>query len=204
MRDELLNWAKENPDSVPNLDRLCNKMAAEESDGHYIHAYYAKKLHDCGCYRISDIEATTGEHDIDIQLNGKINIQVWHGMNTHGYIMEAQLEPGTPKSDAVGKHLGAPTDLGGVPTDYENDEKKIRRKLAQLPDDALGILLLHSGRFGYWIPLGRESIPANKCILNIESIGQASELHCSPAFSHLEEVNGIAECLGLHILMPAD
>lgn len=197
---ELLRWAKESQESVPNLDRLYNKMVKEGTDGHYVHAYYAKRLHECGRYRISDIEASTGDHDVDIQMDGRINIQVWYAMNTHGHIMEALLKSGTPKSDAIGRHLGTPTDLGGVPSDYKHDEKKIRKKLAQLPDDTLGILLLHSGRFGYWVPLSPEDIPANKCILNINSIGSATELHCPPAFSHCEDINSIAECLGLYVI----
>lgn len=202
VRVEVLSWAKDSQGSVPNLDKLYNKLVSEGTDGHYVHAYYAKKLHECGRYRITDIEASTGKHDVDIQLNGDINIQVWYGMNTHGYIMEAQLIPGTPKSDAIGKHLGTPTKLGGVPTNCEENEKKILKKLAQLPDDTLGILLLHSGRFGYWVSLSPEDIPANKCVLNIDSIGPATEVHCPPAFSHFEEINNIAECLGLHV-MPA-
>ena len=200
VRVEVLNWAKDSQGSVPNLDKLCNKLVSEGTDGHYVHAYYAKKLHECGRYRITDIEASTGEHDVDIQLNGNINIQVWYGMNTHGYIMEAQLRSGTPKSDAIGKHLGTPTDLGGVPTNLEGDGKKILKKLAQLPDDTLGILLLHSGRFGYWVPLDPEDIPANKCILNINSIGSATGLHRPPSFSHSEEINSIAKCLDLHVI----
>lgn len=200
MRAELLRWAKENRGGVPNLDRLYNKMVKEGAVGHYVHACYAKRLHECGRYRISDIEASTGGHDIDIQLDGWINIQVWYGMNVHGHIMEALLMSGTPKSDAVIRNLGAPTDLGGVPSDYGHDEKNIRKKLAQLPDDTLGILLLRGGRFGCHILFPPDDIHANKCILNVGSIGPATELHCSPAFSHFEEINGIAECLGMYVI----
>ena len=185
---------------MPNLDRLYNKMVKEGAVGHYVHACYAKRLHECGRYRISDIEASTGGHDVDIQLDGWINIQVWYGMNVHGHIMEALLMSGTPESDAVIRNLGAPTDLGGVPSDYGHDEKKIRKKLAQLPDDTLGILLLRGGPFGCHIPFPPDDIHANKCILNVGSIGLATELHCSPAFSHFEEINGIAECLGMYVI----
>ena len=197
---ELYNWAKENQNIIPNLGRLYRKMASEGTDDHYAQAHYAKKLHECGCYRISDIEMPTDKHDVDMQLDGRINIQVWYGMNAHGYVMEAQLRPGAPQSDTIGKHLGTPTDEGGVPTDFEHDKKTIHKKLARLPDDTLGILLLHSGRFGCWIPL-RLEIPANKCILNIDNMGFVAELHCSSAFNHLEEIKNIVECLGL-VLIP--
>lgn len=199
LRAELLDWVRENPAGVPNLDRLYKKMATKGAGAHYVHAHYAKKLHDCGRYRISDIEATADGHDVDIQLDGRINIQIWHGMNTHGHIMVSRLDPGTPRSDAVGRHLGFPTMLGGVPTDPEGDEKKILKKLAQLPDDALGILLLHGSRTKYWVPLCPERIPANKCILNIIDRGIA-ELRCSPAFSHIEEIDNVAGCMGIYVV----
>ena len=198
-RAELLSWARDNRDSVPNLGRLYNKMVSEGADAHYIYAGYVKRLHECKRHRINGIGAPAGGHDVVIQLDDRINIQVWHGMNAHGYVMEGELLPGTPKSDAVRRRLGVPTDLGGVPTDFEYDEKNICEKLAQLPDGTLGILLLCGGRFDYWVPLQQEEIPASKCILNITNTG-FTELHHSPAFGHLEEINSIAECLGLRII----
>ena len=196
-RNGLLRWAKDNRDAVPNLGRLYSKMVSEGTGGHYVHAYYARKLHDCVRYAITDIEAATGEHDVDIQLDGRINVQVWYGMNTHGHILESLLKPDSPKSAAVGRHLGNPTNLGGVPTDLGHDENKIRSKLAQLPDDAPGILLLHGGPFGYYIPTPPEDMPANKCIINVNSATGMAELHCSPQFRHLEDAKGVVDCLGI-------
>ncbi len=194
---DLFRWVKENRTRVPNMDRLYDKMASGGSYGHYVHAHYARRLHDCARYRITDIEASTGGHDVDIQLDGWINIQVWHGMNAHGHILAAQLHPGTPQSIDVGQRLGVPTNLGGVPTHLEHDGAKVRKKLAQLPDDTLGILLLHGGPFAYHIPTSPEAIPASKCILNICGRGATSELHCSSAFDHDDEVRNVADCLGL-------
>lgn len=195
-RKEILRWVKENLDSIPHLDRLHSKLVAEGTDGHYVHAYYVYKLHNCGRYKITDIEATTDEHDVDIQLDGRINIQVWYGMNKHGHGALSLLEPGTAKSKAIEKDMGTPTDLGGLPTDLENDEKKIRSKLAQLPDDALGILLLHSGPIEYWIPIPSEEMPAGKCIVKISPITPGAELCCPPGFDRRGEVEDIARCWG--------
>ena len=198
-REDILRWVRKNRTAVPNLDRLYNKIVGEGADGHYVHAYYARKLHDCERYKITYIEATTVEHDVDIELDGRINIQVWHGMNTYGHILESLLKPHAPKSRAVGKHLGAPTREGGVPTDFESDEKKIRDKLAQLPDDAPGILLLHNGPFSYYIPILPEDMPANKCIINVNSATGMAELHHSSAFSHINDAKDIVACLGLDL-----
>lgn len=184
---------------MPNLDKLYSKMVNGGTDGHYVHAYYARKLHGCGRYKITDIEATAGGHDVDIQLDDRINIQVWHGMNTHGHMLESLLEPGTPKSKAVVRRMGPPTKLGGVPTDLGHDEEKIRAKLAQLPDDALGILLLHGGPFSYYIPIPPKDMPANKCIINVNGATGMAEPHRSPQFRHLEDVKGVVDCLGIDL-----
>lgn len=196
-RNGLLRWAKDNRDAVPNLGRLYSKMVSEGTDGHYVHAHYARKLHDCVRYTITDIEAATGEHDVDIQLDGRINIQVWHGMNKHGHILKSLLRPGTPQSADVIRRLGHRTELGGVPTYLECDEKKIRAKLAQLPDDAPGILLLHGSPLSYDIPIPPKDMPANKCIINVNSATGMAELHCSPQFRHLEDAKGVIDCLGI-------
>ena len=200
-RKEILRWVKENRDEIPNLGNLYSKLADEGSDGHYVHAYYVYKLHNCGRYKITDIEATTDDgHDVDIQLDGRINIQVWHGMNTAGHILASLLEPDTAKSKGIGKHLGAPADQGGVPTDPERDEKKMRAKLAQLPDDALGILLLHSGPFHYYNYIPNEDMPAGKCVIKVVPATSMAELHYSPEFDRLEEVKGVLSCLRIGLV----
>ena len=188
---------------MPGLDRLYSKLAGEGSDGHYVHAHYVCKLHCCGRYKITDVEATTDEHDVDIELDGRINIQVWRGMNTYGHVLDSLLKPDTPKSRAVGRRLGLPTKLGGVPTDFESDEKKIRAKLAQLPDDAPGILLLHNGPLSYHIPIPPEDLPANKCIINVNSATGVPELLRAPGFGHLEDAVGVAGCLEIELVHAA-
>lgn len=198
LRARLRIWAKESRNSVPNLDRLYSKMASEGADAHYVHAYYAKKLHESGWYRISDIGASTGRHDIDIQLDGIINIRVWYVMSTPGHV-DAWLVPRAQKSDAIGRHMGAPNGWGDVPANFKYDEKEVRNKLARLPDDALGILLLRSACPAYLAPLPPDGMSANKCILNVNSRGSAAELRCSPAFSHREEIECIAKHLDLDL-----
>lgn len=112
-------------------------------------------------------------------------------------MLESLLKPGTSKSKAVVRRMGPPTKLGGVPTDLGHDEEKIRAKLAQLPDDAPGILLLHGGPFSCYIPIPPEDMPANKCIINVNSATGMAELHCSPQFRHLEDAKGVVVCLGI-------
>lgn len=124
MRKGIRNWTKENQGRIPNLDRLCKKVVDNAPDGHYFHAHCVRRLDECGRYKITDIEVTTAKHDVDIQLDGRINIQVCFGMNTAGHVMDASLYPGTPKSKSIAQRLGVPTKLGGVPTDFDHDEKK--------------------------------------------------------------------------------
>ena len=206
-RKEILRWVEDNMDSVPNLDRLRDKMVSEGTDGHYVHAYYVCKLHGCGRYKITDIEATGGGHDIDVQLDGRINIQVWYAMNMHGHALDSWLKSDTTKNMAVARHLevptdqgGVPTDQGGVPTDLNYDGERVRGKLAQLPDDMLGILLLHGGEFPYYDPVSSKDIPSNKCTIVVNSQTCRAELRYSPEFSHFEDAEGVADCLGIELV----
>ena len=196
-RKETLRWVEDNMDSVPNLDRLRDKMVSEGYDGHYVHAYYVRMLHDSRRYKITNIEVTEGGHDIDIQLDGWINIQVWHGKNTFMYIIEAVLEPDTLKSKAIRKHLGGSTEH--IPVDDDQDEKKIRGKLAQLPDDTLGILLLHGDQL-IWPAVDSVDIPANKCIINVNGQNCGAMILYSSEFNNEKDGRGVADCLGVRLV----
>lgn len=177
------------------MDRLYKKLVDNAPDGHYFHALCVRSLDECGRYKITDIEVTTAKHDVDIQLDDRINIQVCFCMNTAGHVMDASLHPGTPESKSTIKRLGSPTEQGGVPTDFDHDEEKIFRKLEQLPDDALGILLLHGDPIPHFVPIPPDKLPANKCIISTSSVTHA-QLHCSPAFQHREDADGVAYCFG--------
>lgn len=196
-RKDILCWVKDNMYGVPNLDRLYYKMVNEGTDGHYVHAYYVRILHDCGRYKITNIEVTEGGHDIDIQLDGWINIQVWHGKNTFMYIIESVLEPDTLKSKAILKHLGGSTEH--IPVDDNQDEKKIRSKLAQLPDDTLGILLLHGDQL-VWPTVDEEDIPTNKCIINVNGQNSLASILYSSKFNNEKDGRGVADCLGVGLV----
>ena len=195
MRREILCWTKENQGRIPHLGRLYRKLVAESTYEHYFHAHCVRRLDDCGRYKITDIEVTTAEHDLVVQLDGRINILVCCDMNTAGLVMDSTLRPGTPRSKAIARHLGTPTKLGGVPTNFDYDEEKIFRKLEQLPDDALGILLIHGDPFPYFVPFPPDKLPVNKCIITTYNITHA-QLHCSPAFQHRKDADGVAYCLG--------
>lgn len=198
-RKETLRWVEDNMDSVPNLDRLRDKMVSEGYDGHYVHAYYVRMLHDSRRYKITNIEVTEGEHDIDIQLDGWINIQVWHGMNTFMYALKAMLEPNTPKSKAIFKHLGGLTGQGGIPVGLDHDEEKMLSKLAQLPDDMLGILLLHGDQL-VWPTVADEDIPTNKCIINVNGQNCLGSILYSSEFNNEEDSRGVAYCAGVGLV----
>lgn len=197
-RNETLRWAKDNMGSVPNLDRLYNKMVREGTDGHYVHAYYVRILHDCRRYKITNIEVTEGGHDIDIQLDGWINIQVWYGMNTFMYALKAMLEPNTPKSKAILKRLGGLTGQGGIPVGLDHDEEKMLTKMAQLPDGTLGILLLHGDQL-VWPTVDEEDIPTNKCIINVNGQNCRAMILYSSEFNNERDGRDVAKCLGVKL-----
>ena len=126
---------------------------------------FVKKFHEDATFSVTNVEDSTGVHDVDIELDDKINIQTWHGQSTAGHIMEAQFDKkGRERND----RLGNITPLGGVKTNFKNDCDVMNKKLAQLPDDKLGIVLLLNRFIGLVIlPEWWEEIPPNKCLIQL-------------------------------------
>ena len=198
-RDQL-RWVEDHRDDVPNMALLYDKMVNDNSADYYVHAGYARRLHECKRHKITDIAASADGLDIVIQLDGRVDILVWRGTNEHGDTVNALLHSGAPEGAGAGGTSDALTDLGGVRTNFCADEETTRAKLAQLPNGALGILLLDGGTIGYDVTIPPKSIPASKCILYINHSARAAELYCSSAFGHRDEVEAIAECLGLPLV----
>ncbi len=198
--NELAQYLEQHKSEIPNCDKLVQKLQGNQQEGHLVHAEFVKKFYDNGTYQITDIEVKDGTHDIDIQLNGTINVQVWHGQSTAGHIIERVFDPDEKKRQIS---LGNVSPLGGVKTDWDHDEQVLFRKLNQLPNDRLGIVLLHERFTGFtllpdWMP----KIPENKCVIKFlnevhdwKIYGVAIVYH-SDCFQHLEEIKKIIDSLG--------
>ena len=90
--EELACWFEENGTTIPNISRLIHKLRNNKQLGHLVNAEFVKLFHENQNYKITDVEASTDNRDVDIELDKKINIQTWHGQSTAGHIMEAQFD----------------------------------------------------------------------------------------------------------------
>lgn len=146
--DAVALWFEQHADIV-HVDRIVQKLRDNPTLGHLWHAEAARAFYKDRTYAITDLEASDGTHDIDIQLDGAINIQTWDGQNVHGHVISNQFtESGRARND----RLGYVTPLGGTHTDFDQDCKVMRKKLSQLPEDKLGFLLLRSEFIDFFIP----------------------------------------------------
>jgi hypothetical protein len=199
--DDAIAFLQTQGKSIPNIDRLIQKLTKDKKIGHLVNAEFAIRFHKDGTYKITDIEVETGTHDIDIQLDGMINIQTWHGQSESGHIMESLFEPNGIKQNLAEGNI---TPLGGVKTDWDKNEGKLFKKLAQIPDDSnLGILLLHERFVGFPIlPEWKEKIPSNKCIIILSNTTDGAHtygvavVYCSTNFTKMKEVEKIISAAG--------
>lgn len=200
---KLASWLQQHKDEIPNSDRLIHKLKHNQQLGHLVNAEFVKRFHEDGSYKITDVEASDGTHDVDIELDGTINVQTWHGQSTAGHIMYSQFDKNGKERNT---RLGNISDLGGVKTDWDKDCKVMVKKLNQLPDDKFGIVLLLDKFVGvtvlqeWW-----QEIPENKCVIKLNfssydagfqnSYGEAVVYH-SDNFTSLEEAKKIINSLG--------
>lgn len=191
-------WFEQHADIV-HADRLVQKLRHNPTHGHLWHAEAARALYEDETYTITDMEASDGTHDIDIQLDGAINIQTWCGQNVHGHVISNQFtESGRARNDK----MGYVTPLGGTHSDFEQDHQVMLKKLNQLPNDKLGIVLLRPDFIDFFIPPEwHQDIPNNKCVINIRPAA-GTELCCSPDFPGEDRARAIADILGAPVRDP--
>lgn len=201
--EDLAKWFEEHKTEIPNSDRIIHKLRSDKQLGHLVNAAFAKQFHEDGTYKVTDIEASNGIHDVDIQLDSRINIQTWHGQSTAGHIIESQFDS---KGRDRNMQLGNISLLGGVKTDWDKDCQVMSKKLKQLPDDKFGVVLLLHRFVGVTVlPEWWEEIPDNKCVIKLFDVSydQSNEVkygiaivYHSNSFRYLEETKKIISVLG--------
>jgi hypothetical protein len=178
---------------IPNIDRLTKILKSDPKPGHLVHAECVKRFFESKVFKITDIEVKNTNTDVDIELNGSINIQVWHGasVSTHNIVR------------------GKVSNLGGVKTDYDKDEEKIKKKLIQLPDTKPGFLICYNYHMGIVVlPEWENAIKDNKAIIELfhsyygNGIQNEAWLYCSNGFKHIRLADKIALALGFGIRYP--
>ena len=185
-----LVWLEKNKTKIPNCNRLIKLLKSDKKAGHVIHAMFVKKFVEGEKFEVTDVEKKYEKYDIDIELDNHINLQVWYGasVSTHN-IIKRKI-----------------SDLGGVETNLSKDEEKIKKKLRQLPDDNLGLLLCYNYHFGIVVlPDWEEKIPTNKAIAELfhinygNGIQNEARLYYSENFKYFDLVKEILSSLSFPI-----
>lgn len=184
---EYIDWLKLNQSKVPHADRLITILQRDPKTGHLFHAESIKRLAEDGTFSVTDVEVKGKGFDIDIQLNGWINLQIWHGasVSTHN-IEKAKV-----------------SSIGGVETDWDKDEEKIRSKLDQLPNEGFGLLICYDYKFGIvLLPEWTDEIPSNKALAELQVVDYGygpqgeSILYCSQKFGYVQLAKDVLLALG--------
>ncbi|KAF6247106.1 hypothetical protein C6990_05345 [Nitrosopumilus sp. b3] len=189
--EQLAAWLEDNKNKIPNSEILIHKLRKDQQLGHLVNAEFVKRFHDNGTYKVTDVELSTGNHDIDIELDNKINVQTWHGASVASHNI---------KRGKVGR-------LGGVPDDWDKNESVLKKKLGQLPNDKLGVLLLLQSHTGFtFLPeWHRDIIPKNKCVISLHAESwepfiagtfPIAEIHINKDFQNMNEAKKIISAIG--------
>ncbi len=187
---DYISWLKLNKSKVPNADRLITILKCDPKQGHLYHAEAIKRFVEEGTFVVTDIEAKGKGFDIDIQLNGNINLQIWNGASVSTHNIEK----------------GKVSNMGGVETDWGKDQQKIEAKLSQLPTEGLGILICFDYKFGIVVlPEWLDMIPPNKALAELQVVDYGhgpqgeSAFYCSDKFNDFQLAKEILLALGYPI-----
>lgn len=201
-----VKWLKANKTNIPNCERLIKLLKSDKKAGHIIHAEFVKRFVEGKKFKVTDVEKKNG-HDVDIELDGSINIQVWHGASVSTYNIRKNLENAKPEKILInGREMMIRQCGGGVETNCNKDEEKINEKLKQLPDENLGLLICYNYSIGINVlPEWEDNIPANKVIAELfhvnygEGIQNEARLYHSNKFKDFDLVKEILHSLGFLI-----
>ncbi|MBU2565336.1 MAG: hypothetical protein KJ655_03670, partial [Candidatus Thermoplasmatota archaeon] len=79
-RKELISFLKGNLSSIPDTHKLIHKLNQKKpNDGDLVHAWLIERIYYSNQFEITGVELTGTNYDVDIELDNKINIQVWYG-----------------------------------------------------------------------------------------------------------------------------
>lgn len=217
-RMDLIKWTgqtKSTPlGSNSHLDRLHKKIRNiyepwKGGSGLFLQAELIRTLWSSTRFSVTDVEHNYKMNnarniDIDMELDGKLCIQVWSAIRTEGLIMLGDFDSATEK---INLERGLTTEHGGLGGDPDRDWIGLEDKLNQLPDDRPEFVVV-----GYpiWITTFRyhiepkycQGMPANKCVivLNIDlkaaSLTGQSTLYYHPKCTCVDMAKDISKEMG--------
>lgn len=194
-----LTYLRKYGGNIKNIQVLIDKIKIDLSnpkkvihDGDVVHAWLVRRFIETKKFMVTAVEISNGRGiDIDIELNNNVNIQVWYGasVSTHN-IKKGNISP-----------------LGGVPPDWNKDEKSFKKKVNQLPNTGLGLVFCYPNYLGIntlseWIC----GLPDTKAVVEIQQVnygkGVLSEaiVHHSNNFKYLSLTEDILKTLGFVVI----
>lgn len=183
-----IKWLEENSSNIPNCEKLIGLLKSDKKAGHIIHAEFVKRFVEGGKFRVTNVEKKN-RHDVDIELNNSINIQVWHGASVSTHNIKKNLENEKPEKRVInGKEINIKQWGGGVETNWNKDEEKINEKLKQLPDIGLGLLICYNYHLGIFVlPEWEDNIPVNKVIAELFHVNYGKDIQNEARLYHSKD-----------------
>lgn len=173
---ELYNWMKSKEGTIPNMHVLVRNfmnacaVGGQQKDAFTFQAKATRKLAES--VKVLAVEESDGRgKDVDIRLEGDLNIQVWHGKYDPDY--DSNL------AEDWGSRVYNPSEL----------EAAAKPKLDQLPEGKKGFVVnLVPGYTGGGPPAG--SLTADKCLISSNDCKHAV-IYRTPDFKHIEDARDI-------------
>ena len=141
-KDDLVEWVSENL-GIKGMDKLYKQITRNDGvnydsdkDGFFFQAQITRQLARSERYDITQVEDDGGDYDIDIELDGYIQLQVWFGGNRVGYDLNRQIK----KHNSLWEFSSATC----LPKDLSKLQDKLDRQLNKpiLDDDAYSVKIL--------------------------------------------------------------
>ena len=154
----VIKFLEENLRFIPGCNGFIDRLKKRNNQNDLIQALIIERYYIGGKFHITKIEHKPSVNkDVDIELNNLYNIQVWHG-----------------STDIIHKAFRNESyRTRGINVNHEVNKRYILKKLNQLPDDNIGLVLIyHYFGFGFDFDyyINQFDIPKNKAIVIIKRV----------------------------------
>ena len=133
IKDDLHRWVRDNL-HIPGMDKLYEQITRDgkanhdlDKDGFFFQAQVTRQLAESKKYDITKVEDKGITHDIDIELDGYICLQVWFGGNVVGHDLNRKV-----------KRSNLPLVTYSHETCLDKDSKVLEHKLNQINKPTTG------------------------------------------------------------------
>jgi hypothetical protein len=201
---EIIAFLNQNLSEVPGANHFIEKLKNRRNEDDFIHAQIIKRIFESNKFKITGIDLSLQRYnddkginekfDIDIELNNEYYIQIWHGASYSSHRVKEIMDSSNSYS-------------GGVPSDFLADSKNIDKKMRQLPNNNLGVVICYP-RYGLGLDILPSKIPKNKAFVEImcveakNGISELAGIFISEDFNYQDVVIAIVKSAGFTLRNP--